>query len=65
MEGEHLGALGSVVWVRRAAEELRDRLQRAAAEHGFDGGLADVPVAGPEKAYGAVDGVDSSSGGFE
>lgn len=38
---------------RRSGKELWDRAESAAAKDGFDGGLAHVPVSGPEKTDGA------------
>jgi len=50
---------------RGQAHEPRQRPERAAAEYGLDGRLADVPVSGPEKAHRTVDGVDRSPASFE
>lgn len=50
---------------RGQVHELRHGPERAAAEYGLHGRLADVPVSGPEKAHSTVDRVDRSPAGFE
>lgn len=62
------GDVPDVVGLRRESDDRRRVVgcldDRRAVEDSFDGGLAELPAAGPEQADGAVDGVDDPSTSF-